>query len=113
MAATAAYFGARVVPHVCAGPISLAANLHVVATVPVIRAIEYPYTLAPSWAAFGRAAHRSAPTRSSTARSPSPTAPASASTSTKRPSPPIRTARPGLASPAPVGGLPDRFVGDR
>jgi len=52
MAATAAYFGARVVPHVCAGPISLAANLHVAASVPVIRAIEYPYTMAPSWAAF-------------------------------------------------------------
>lgn len=52
MATTAAYFGARVVPHVCAGPISLAANLHVAATVPVIRAIEYPYTMAPAWAAF-------------------------------------------------------------
>lgn len=52
MAATAAYFGARVVPHICAGPISLAANLHVAASTPVIRAIEYPFTLAPSWQAF-------------------------------------------------------------
>jgi L-alanine-DL-glutamate epimerase-like enolase superfamily enzyme len=57
MAAAGAYYGARVVPHVCAGPISLAANLHVAASVPVIRAIEYPYTLAPAWEAFGRGAH--------------------------------------------------------
>ena len=32
MAAAAAGFGVRVVPHVCAGPISLAANLHLAAT---------------------------------------------------------------------------------
>ncbi len=52
MAASAAYFGARVVPHICAGPVSLLANLHVAASTPVIRAVEYPYTLAPAWKAF-------------------------------------------------------------
>lgn len=53
MAAAAASFGVRVVPHVCAGPVSLAANLHLAATVPAIRAIEYPYTMAPAWSALG------------------------------------------------------------
>jgi D-galactarolactone cycloisomerase len=48
-----ASFGARVVPHVCAGPISLAANLHLAAMVPTIRAIEYPPFLAAAWAALG------------------------------------------------------------
>ncbi len=42
-----------VVPHICAGPISLAANLHVAARCPHIRAIELPYMMAPMWAAFG------------------------------------------------------------
>ena len=40
MAAAAAGFGVRVVPHVCAGPIALAAGLHLAATVPAIRMIE-------------------------------------------------------------------------
>lgn len=53
MALLAASYGVRVVPHVCAGPISLAANLHLAATVPAIRSIEYPYTMAPAWAALG------------------------------------------------------------
>jgi D-galactarolactone cycloisomerase len=52
MAATAVAFGARVVPHVCAGPVSLVANLHVAASSPAIRAVEYPFTMAPAWAAF-------------------------------------------------------------
>ena len=63
----------------CAGPISLAANLHVAASVPVIRAIEYPYTLAPAWAAFGTGTGARAGDDRVTARSPCPTARASAS----------------------------------
>jgi L-alanine-DL-glutamate epimerase-like enolase superfamily enzyme len=43
-------FGARVVPHVCAGPIALAANLHCGASVSQIRLIEYPPSLAGAWA---------------------------------------------------------------
>lgn len=53
MAMTAVYHGARVVPHICAGPVSLVANLHVAASVPHIRAIEYPYMMIPSWDAYG------------------------------------------------------------
>lgn len=53
MALAAASAGVRVVPHVCAGPVSLAANLHLAATVPAVRAIEYPFTLAPVWAGLG------------------------------------------------------------
>ncbi len=41
-----AAFGARVVPHQAAGPVSLAANLHLAASVPGIRAIEYSHVLA-------------------------------------------------------------------
>ncbi len=56
MAQVAAFHGARVVPHVCAGPVSLAANLHVAASVPAIRAIEYPPSLAAAWEALGTGA---------------------------------------------------------
>jgi L-alanine-DL-glutamate epimerase-like enolase superfamily enzyme len=56
MADAAAAFGVRVVPHVCAGHVSLAANLHLAATVPAITAIEYPPTLIPVWETFGTGA---------------------------------------------------------
>jgi len=42
----------RVVPHVCAGPVSLAANLHLAACTPAIRAIEFPPMLEPVWRTF-------------------------------------------------------------
>jgi len=53
MAQAAAGFGVRVVPHVCAGPLALAANLHLAATIPAIRCIEYPPSLMPAWDALG------------------------------------------------------------
>lgn len=53
MAQAAAGFGVRVVPHVCAGPLALAANLHLAATVPAIRCIEYPPSLVPVWDELG------------------------------------------------------------
>jgi len=56
MASAAAGFGVRVVPHVCAGPIALAANLHLAASVPAIRLVEYPLFLAGAWERFGRGA---------------------------------------------------------
>ena len=56
MAEAAAAFGVRVVPHVCAGPIALAANLHLAATVPAIRAVEYPPSLIPVWETLGTGA---------------------------------------------------------
>jgi L-alanine-DL-glutamate epimerase-like enolase superfamily enzyme len=51
-----ASFGARVVPHVCAGPIALAANLHLAASLTTIRAIEYPPSLLSAWHSLGRGA---------------------------------------------------------
>ncbi len=56
MAEAAAAFGVRVVPHICAGPVALAANLHLAATVPGIRAVEYPPSLIPVWEALGTGA---------------------------------------------------------
>jgi D-galactarolactone cycloisomerase len=56
MAGAAVASGLRVEPHVAAGPIALAANLHVAASVPAIRAIEYPFPLADAWIALGGAA---------------------------------------------------------
>jgi L-alanine-DL-glutamate epimerase-like enolase superfamily enzyme len=44
------------VPHVCAGPISLAANLHCAGVVSNIRMIEYPPSLAGAWDALGSGA---------------------------------------------------------
>jgi D-galactarolactone cycloisomerase len=56
MAMVAPTFGVRVVPHVCSGPVALAANLHLAASVPAIRLIEYPPSLLPVWEAFGTGA---------------------------------------------------------
>ena len=112
MAANAAYFGARVVPHVCAGPISLAANLHVAASVPVIRVIEYPYTMAPAWDAFGVTnpfspdtivdGHIAVPTGAGLGLELDEAVVAAH---------PYRP--PGTRVAGTRGGLPDRFVGDR
>jgi L-alanine-DL-glutamate epimerase-like enolase superfamily enzyme len=112
MATTGAYFGARVVPHVCAGPISLAANLHVVASTPVIRAIEYPYTMAPSWAAFAPASALG-PDAIEDGTIAVPDSPGlgvrlDESAVAAHPYRP-----PGVRVAGSRGGLPDRFVGDR
>ena len=53
MALLAGSYGVRVVPHICAGPVALAANLHVAATVPAVAAVEYPLHLVPVWAQLG------------------------------------------------------------
>ena len=111
-AMAAAGFGVRVVPHVCAGPVSLAANLHLAATVPAIRLIEYPPAVARAWSTFAHDArarprgHRRRP----------PAGPgrtrASASSWTRRPwPPPLPSTWARVAGT--VAGLPDRFVGDR
>lgn len=49
MARLGASYGARVVLHHAAGPVSLAANLHVAATVHHVGAVEYSHVLAPGW----------------------------------------------------------------
>lgn len=53
MAMAAPAFGVRVVPHVCSGPVALAANLHLAASVPAIRLVEYPPSLLGVWEAVG------------------------------------------------------------
>ena len=112
MAEAAASFGVRVVPHVCAGPVSLAANLHLAATVPAIRAIEYPPTLIDVWNTFGTGA-AFGPESLVDGRLPIPSTPgigagldeAAAATHPYQP--------PGARAAGTTGGLPDRFVGDR
>lgn len=112
MAAAAASFGVRVVPHVCAGPVSLAANLHLAATVPAVRCIEYPPTLLPVWDAFGGGAplgldavddgHLAIPD------TPGLGVDVDEAAITAHPYRP-----PGTRVAGTTTGLPDRFVGDR
>lgn len=112
MASAAAAFGVRVVPHVCAGPVALAANLHLAATVPAIRCIEYPPTLLPVWEAFGSGAPLGLEAIVD-GQLPVPDTPglgvaideAAAGSHPYRP--------PGTRVAGTTGGLPDRFVGDR
>ena len=112
MAQAAAPFGVRVVPHVCAGPISLAANLHFAATVPAIRLIEYPPSLASAWDAFGRDCKFGAEAIVDGALGV-PSGPglgvdldeAAVAAHPYQP--------PGARVAGTIGGLPDRFVGDR
>jgi L-alanine-DL-glutamate epimerase-like enolase superfamily enzyme len=112
MAALAAYFGARVVPHFCAGPVSLLANLHFAASTPVIRAIEYPFTLAPAWNAFGPGLNLG-PEAIIDGQLVVPDSPGLGILldETAVAAHPYRT--PGIRVAGSRGGLPDRFVGDR
>ena len=99
-------------PHVCAGPISLAANLHVAASTPVIRAIEYPYTMAPSWAAFGPGTPLGPDTiEDGTIAVPDGPGLGVALDEAAVAAHPYRP--PGVRVAGSRGGLPDRFVGDR
>lgn len=112
MAANAAYFGARVVPHVCAGPISLAANLHVAASVPVIRAIEYPYTMAAAWDVFGTG-HPLGPETIVDGEIIVPSGPGLGVDLVEGAVAEHPYQSPGTRVAGTRGGLPDRFVGDR
>lgn len=112
MALAAAPFGVRVVPHVCAGPISLAANLHLAGSVAAIRAIEYPPSLAGVWETFGTGAGLT-PASIVDGALAIPSTPglgvavdeAAAATHPYTP--------PGVRAAGTRSGLPDRFVGDR
>ncbi|GAB2464758.1 mandelate racemase/muconate lactonizing enzyme family protein [Jatrophihabitans fulvus] len=108
----AAYYGARVAPHVCAGPVSLAANLVVAATVPAVRAMEYPVHLVPAWSALGTGADLGLDAIVD-GRLAVPTSPGLgvALDETAAADSPYRT--PGRRVAGTVAGLPDRFVGDR
>jgi L-alanine-DL-glutamate epimerase-like enolase superfamily enzyme len=112
MAVAAAGFGVRVVPHTCAGPVSLAANLHFAATVPAIRLVEYPPSLAEAWSTFGRGLELG-PKTIVDGKLPIPDGPGlgvelDEEALARNPYRP-----PGARVAGTVGGLPDRFVGDR
>lgn len=112
MAEAAAAFGVRVVPHVCAGPVSLAANLHLAATVPAIAAIEYPPTLIPVWETFGVGTSFGIEALND-GRLPIPDQPGLgvAIDESAVADHPYRL--PGARVAGTTTGLPDRFVGDR
>lgn len=112
MAQAAALFGVRVVPHICAGPISLAANLHLAASVPAIRAVEYPPTLAGVWETFGTGATLG-PDSIVDGHLPVPATPGLGVGIDEAAVAAHPYVPPGVRSAGTRGGLPDRFVGDR
>jgi D-galactarolactone cycloisomerase len=103
-----AYYGARVVPHVCAGPLSLAANLTLAATVPAVRAIEYPLHLQPAWAALGSHTPQLQDGALVVPDGPGLGVDLVEEIAAEHPYRP-----PGVRVAGTIGGLPDRFVGDR
>lgn len=110
VAGLAGYHGARVVPHVCAGPVSLAANLAVAASVPAIRAIEYPPHLVPAWEALGVGADLGAVVDGALTVPDTPGLGVALDEAAAAAHP---YTPPGARVAGTVGGLPDRFVGDR
>ncbi|WP_420451378.1 mandelate racemase/muconate lactonizing enzyme family protein [Ilumatobacter sp.] len=112
MAEAAASFGVRVVPHVCAGPVSLAANLHLAATVPAIRTVEYPPTLVPVWDTFGTGAPLGLDAITD-GMLPVPDSPGSGVGLDEAVAADFPYEPPGVRAAGTTGGLPDRFVGDR
>ena len=112
MASGAAAFGARVVPHVCAGPVSLAANLHVAASVPSIRAIEYPPFLLPVWETFGVGAPLDVGALVD-GHLPIPDTPGLGVGLNEDAARDHPYSPPGARAVGTTSGLPDRFVGDR
>jgi D-galactarolactone cycloisomerase len=112
MSEAAAAFGVRVVPHICAGPIALAANLHLAATVPAIRLVEYPPTLLGAWEAFGTGADLGLDSIvDGTLPIPDTPGLGVALDEEQAAAHPYRP--PGARVSGTTGGLPDRFVGDR
>ncbi|GAA0240269.1 mandelate racemase/muconate lactonizing enzyme family protein [Cryptosporangium japonicum] len=112
VAGLATYYGARVVPHVCAGPVALAANVALAATVPTINLIEYPLFLVPAWGAFG-AGDQFGIGAVEDGSLPVPSGPGlgvrlADDVTTRYP-----YRLPGARIAGTVGGVLDRFVGDR
>jgi D-galactarolactone cycloisomerase len=107
MASVAVAAGRRVVPHVAAGPIALAANLHVAASVAAIRAVEYPFPLAAAWSALGRGAALG-PDAIEDGCLPVPDGPGLGVSLDED-----AAARHPYARISPRAGFPDRFMGDR
>jgi len=112
MAQAAAPFGVRVVPHICAGPVSLAANLHLAASVPSIRAVEYPPTLAGVWETFGTGAPLG-PESIVDGRLAVPSTPGLGVGIDEAAVAAHPYSAPGARAAGTRSGRPDRFVGDR
>ena len=112
MAAAAVPFGVRVVPHVCAGPIALAANLHLAATVPAIRLIEYPPSLVGAWETFG-IGPAMGPGAIVDGTLAIPTGPGLGMDLNETAVAAHPYQPPGARVAGTIAGLPDRFVGDR
>jgi L-alanine-DL-glutamate epimerase-like enolase superfamily enzyme len=112
MAAAAAGFGVRVVPHVCAGPIALAANLHLAATVPAVRLVEYPPFLASAWERFGRGAALGTDAIVN-GHLPVPAGPGLGVDLDEEEAASAPYQAPGTRVAGTVGGIADRFTGDR
>ena len=112
MALAAPPFGVRVVPHICSGPVALAANLHLAASVPAIRLVEYPPSLLPVWSTFGTGAQLGLDAIVD-GHLPIPDTPGlgvAVDTAAIAAHP---YEAPGARVAGTTTGLPDRFVGDR
>lgn len=112
MAMAAPPFGVRVVPHVCSGPVALAANLHLAASVPAIRLVEYPPSLLPVWSAFGTGAELGLDAVVD-GHLPVPDAPGIGVGIDLDAAAAHPYEAPGVRVAGTTTGLPDRFVGDR
>jgi L-alanine-DL-glutamate epimerase-like enolase superfamily enzyme len=120
MAEVATHYGARVVLHVCAGPIALAANLHLAASTANIRLIEYPPSLAGALDGLGRG-HRLGIDAIADGMLAVPDAPGLgvelaedvAIANPYRVPHRLAGVREDATRPAARAGLPDRFTGDR
>lgn len=112
MAYVAQLFGARVVPHMSAGPLSLAANLHLAATVPAIRALEYGLNGVLTRADLGTGADLGLDAivdgQIAIPDTPGLGVGLNEDTAARYP-----YQAPGARASGTTGGLPDRFVGDR
>jgi len=95
------------VPHVAAGPIALAANLHLAASLAAVRLVEYPFPLAAAWPAFGVGAEL-LPTALVDGTLAVPDGPGLGVELDE-----AAVARYPYQTIAPRQGLPDRFIGDR
>src|SRR5579883_279484 len=112
MAKVAQLYGARVVPHMSAGPLSLAANLHLAATVPSIRALEYGLNGIPTRADLGSGADLSLDAVVD-GQIAIPDAPGLGVRLNEEVAARYPYQAPGTRVSGTTGGLPDRFVGDR
>lgn len=112
MAVAAAAFGVRVVPHVCSGPISLAANLHLAASVPSIHLVEYPPSLIKVWDALGVGSPLTLDAIEDGCV-PVPAGPGLGVALDEAQAAGHPYQAPGARVPGTTTGLPDRFNGDR